>query len=187
MIQTMPHRGPDASAVSTPALGVGLGHLRLAVLDLVPESNQPFVSTDGRYSITYNGEIYNYIELRSELESLGFRFRTHSDTEVLLTAYAAWGADAVSKFNGMWAFAIYDAVEDALFCSRDRFGAKPLYYADYDGRLLVGSEIKALLAVERGLAQPNYAALSRFFRASAHSESEETFYAGVRRLQPAHN
>ncbi len=187
MIATMPHRGPDARGVCLPEPHVGLGHLRLAVLDLVPESNQPFESTDGRYCLTYNGEIYNYIELRSELAKLGHRFRTASDTEVLLAAYAEWGHEAVQKFNGMWAFAIYDRDTDSLFCSRDRFGAKPLYFAEHGGTFLLASEIKALLAVEPTLAEPDFTSLSRFFRASVHSEPSATFFDSVRRLQPAHN
>lgn len=187
MIGTMPHRGPDARGTALPAPGVGLGHLRLAVLDLDQTSNQPFESADGRYTMSYNGEVYNYLELREQLRVLGHRFRTESDTEVLLTAYAEWGARSVERLNGMWAFIIYDAHEDTIFCSRDRFGAKPLYYAREGGRFLAASEIKALLTAAPSLARPNYGLLSRFFRSSAHSESEETFFLGAYRLQPAHS
>src|SRR5690606_22152080 len=161
MVATIIHRGPDAQSVHC-FPGGGLGSTRLAVLDLRPESNQPFVSTDGRYAISYNGEIFNYLELREELLRLGHCFRTDSDTEVLLEAFREWGADAVNRLNGMWAFAIYDHQRDELFCSRDRFGIKPFYYAQADGRFIFGSEVKALLAVAPGLAEPDHAHLARF-------------------------
>ena len=187
MIGTMSHRGPDARGVALPRAGIGLGHLRLAVLDLDHASDQPFESLDGRYALSYNGEVYNYLELRKELEGVGHRFRTDSDTEVLLASYAEWGTACVERINGMWAFLIYDNRDDTLFCSRDRFGAKPLYYAREGGRFLAASEVKALLATAPALARPNYDLLSRFFRSSAHSETEETFFRDVFRLQPAHN
>lgn len=187
MLDTMRHRGPDAREVRLPHPGVGFGHLRLAVLDLVPESDQPFESLDGRYVLSYNGEIFNYIELRSLLVRLGHKFRTQSDTEVLLASYIEWGPSAVDRFNGMWAFAIYDRETDSLFCSRDRFGAKPLYFASHDGRFLLASEIKALLVAAPALARPNLQSFSRFFRASFHSESTATFFSSVQRLDPAHN
>ena len=187
MLGTMPYRGPDAQGVVLPNAGVGIGHLRLSILDLSEGGNQPFVSPDDRYFLTFNGEIFNYVELRSELGALGHRFRTSCDTEVLLAAYAQWGTDCSSRFNGMWAFAIYDAREDTLFCSRDRFGAKPLYYAQSRQRLLVASEIKAILAVAPELATPNYDMLSVFLRAGFHSETSATFFQSIRRLEPAHN
>src|ERR1017187_10359313 len=111
--------GEDAS--------LGLGHRRLSILDLSPLGHQP-MSYQDRYWIVYNGEVYNYLELRPELEAAGHRFRSHCDTEVILAAYAQWGAECFSRFNGMWALAIYDARTDELVLARDRFGVKPLYY-----------------------------------------------------------
>ncbi len=187
MIGTMPHRGPDARGVKVVAPGAGMGHVRLSILDLRPESNQPFEIDDGDYVVTFNGEIYNYVELRDELEALGHRFRTRSDTEVLLVAYKQWGEEAVRRFNGMWAFAIYDRRRDLLFCSRDRFGVKPFSYAVHEGRFLFASEIKAMLAVAPGLARPNWAPISLLLRNHIGEQLEDTFFAGVKRLRPAHN
>ena len=187
MIATMPHRGPDARGVKVVAPGAGMGHVRLSILDLRPESNQPFEIDDGDFVVTFNGEIYNYIELRDELERLGHHFRTRSDTEVLLVAYKQWGEAAVRRFNGMWAFAIYDRRRDLLFCSRDRFGVKPFSYAVHEGRFLFASEVKAMLAVAPGLARPNWAPISLLLRNHLGEQLEDTFFAGVKRLRPAHN
>lgn len=187
MLDTMPYRGPDARGTDLCGGRAGLGHLRLSILDLRPESNQPFAIDDGEFTVTFNGEIFNYVELRAELEAAGHTFRTASDTEVLVRAYAQWGPACVSRFNGMWAFAIYDRGRDELFCSRDRFGIKPLNYAVHGGRLLFASEIKAILAVAPELARPNYDSLSRLLRASIGARLEETCFAGIKRLLPAHN
>ncbi|MBX9791336.1 MAG: asparagine synthase (glutamine-hydrolyzing) [Pirellulales bacterium] len=187
MLDTMPYRGPDARGIDLCGGRAGLGHLRLSILDLRPESNQPFAIDDGQYVVTYNGEIFNYVELRAELEAAGCTFRTASDTEVLVRAYAQWGPDCVRRFNGMWALAIYDRTRDVLFCSRDRFGIKPLNYAVHRGRFLFASEIKAILAVAPELARPNYASLSRLLRASIGARLEETCFDSIKRLLPAHN
>lgn len=187
MIACMPYRGPDARGSRLYGHRIGLAHLRLSILDLRPESNQPFEIDGGDYAITYNGEIFNYLELRAELESLGHAFRTTSDTEVLLRAYAQWGAAAVPRFNGMWAFAIYDRRRDLLFCSRDRFGIKPFNYAVGQGRFLFASEAKAILTVAPDLAQPNYDSLSRLLRASIGARLADTCFEGIKRLLPAHN
>lgn len=187
MLRTMPHRGPDASGTWRGAQGIGLAHVRLAIIDLRPESNQPFASSDGDIVMTYNGEIFNYLELRQELKDLGHRFRTNSDTEVLLTAYRQWGQDVCRRLNGMWAFAIYDRRKDLLFCSRDRFGIKPFYYAVIDGRLILASEVKALLAISRKLAAIDPGAVSKLMRASIAGHVPEHFCKGVRRLPAAHN
>lgn len=187
MLYTMPHRGPDASGIWRGAPGIGLAHVRLAIIDLRPESNQPFASSDGDIVMTYNGEIFNYLELRQELKDLGHQFRTNSDTEVLLTAYRQWGQDVCRRLNGMWAFAIYDRRKDLLFCSRDRFGIKPFYYAVIDGRLILASEVKALLAISRKLAAIDPGAVSKLMRASIAGHVPEHFCMGVRRLPAAHN
>lgn len=187
MIATMLYRGPDACGRTLVAPQTALGHARLSILDLSAAANQPFVLDEGELSVTYNGEIYNYIELAQELGELGHRFRTTSDTEVLLTAYKEWGLDFVTRLNGMWAFAIYDARRELLLCSRDRFGVKPFYYALTGGRFVFASEIKALLTIDPSLRKVNYGVLSAFLRSGVHSEVPETFFAGVSRLMPAHN
>ncbi len=144
MTTTLAHRGPDGDGYFI-ASALGLGHRRLAIIDLSDSGRQPMTTADGRYTIAYNGEVYNFKELRCELEGAGHRFRSRSDTEVLLAAYAQWGADCVTRFNGMFALAIWDGIERSLFLARDRYGIKPLYYA-LDGRqLLFASEHKAIL------------------------------------------
>lgn len=187
MLDTMPHRGPDARGTRLVDARTGLGHLRLSILDLRPESNQPFVLDDGDLTISFNGEIFNYIELRSELESLGVQFRTQSDTEVLLASYRQWGFGCQRRLNGMWAFAIYDRRRDVLFCSRDRFGIKPFNYTTHDGNFLFASEVKAILAASPELAQPNYDAISRVLRASVGAACEATCFQDIKRLPPAHS
>jgi asparagine synthase (glutamine-hydrolysing) len=137
------HRGPDDEGLFTDDR-VGLAHRRLSILDLTKAGRQPMLYQD-KFAITYNGEIYNYLELREQLTSLGYRFNTKTDTEVVLAAYHEWGKDCVKKFNGMWAFVIYDIEKKILFCSRDRFGIKPLYYRKKNDKLLIGSEIKQLV------------------------------------------
>ena len=141
MTQALAHRGPDGSGVWT-AAGVGLGHRRLSIIDLAG-SPQPMHSVDGRAVLVFNGEIYNYRELRRELAGLGAQFRTDGDSEVILAAWQQWGADCLHRFNGMFAFAIYDRERRELFLARDRLGVKPLHYAEHDGRLYFASEIKA--------------------------------------------
>ena len=188
VLDTIRHRGPDGMGTWCEADGVGLGHVRLAVVDLSRDSDQPFVSTDGALVLTYNGEIFNYVELRAELAALGHAFRTQSETEVLLAAYEEWGHDVCSHLNGMWAFAIYGARKRELFCSRDRFGAKPFYYALVGARLLLASEVKALLAAEPTLAQLEPGAVSKLMRASLSGHVPGHFCRGVRRLpcRPQH-
>ncbi len=186
MLGAIAHRGPDASG-SVAFAGGALGNVRLAVVDRRPESNQPFRIDGGRVLLTYNGEVYNAEELRSELASRGHAFRTRSDTEVVARAWREWGPAAVSRLNGMWAFALYDAERDALFCSRDRFGIKPFYYALHRGQLLFASEPKALLVARRELARPDTASLATFLRSNASAESETSFFEEIRQLPAAHH
>ncbi|KRA83495.1 XrtA/PEP-CTERM system amidotransferase [Altererythrobacter sp. Root672] len=145
MCDALVHRGPDGSGVWT-APGVGLGHRRLSIIDLAG-SPQPMLSADGRSVIVFNGEIYNFRELRKELEGLGAKFRTNGDTEVILAAYKRWGTDCLSRLHGMFAFALYDLRERSLFLARDRLGVKPLFMAPLsDGSIAFASELKGLLA-----------------------------------------
>jgi len=145
---SLAHRGPDGFGIEHFANArLWLGHRRLAIIDLSEHGRQPFSYADGRYWITYNGEVYNYIEVRDELSALGHRFITNTDTEVVVAAYAQWGPDCQLRFNGMWAFAIWDARDQQLFLSRDRFGVKPLHYSIRNGAIAFASELKAFLAL----------------------------------------
>src|SRR5699024_5164091 len=124
----------------------GLAHRRLAIIDLSPAGHQPMMTGDGRYLITYNGEIYNFQELRVELEAKGYSFRSRTDTEVLLNGFAEWGEGVLERLNGMFAFAIWDRQKKELFLARDKYGVKPLYYATLGKLFVFGSEVKALMA-----------------------------------------
>ena len=144
MTNAISHRGPDGEGIWTEE-NVGIGHRRLSIIDLSPAASQPMISSDHRFILSYNGEIYNYKELRSELEDQGIWFRSQSDSEVVLYALGHWGTEALLKFNGMFALALWDRKERALLLARDRYGIKPLYYSYQDGRLAFGSEQKAIL------------------------------------------
>ena len=185
MVHAVRHRGPDGSGLYIRD-NVALGHRRLAIIDLSEAANQPMHSSDGRLIIVFNGEIYNYIEIRQELEQAGHRFRTESDTEVILEAYAEWGRDCVQRFNGMWAFALHDKARELLFCSRDRFGVKPFYYVDSGDTFAFGSEIKQLLDFLPS-RKANRAVLETFLVTGLVDYSEDTFFCGVKKLQPSHN
>ena len=180
MIDAQAHRGPDGEGVWT-APGVGLGHRRLSIID-VAGSPQPMASKDGFQIITYNGEIYNYQEIRAELQKLGHRFRTAGDTEVILNGYRQWGSDVLSRLNGMFAFAIFDAREQSLFLARDRFGVKPLHYvALADGSIAFASELKGLLANPAVRREPDLTAIEDYF-ALGYVPDDACILAGVRKL-----
>jgi asparagine synthase (glutamine-hydrolysing) len=147
MLATIRHRGPDDMGTWVDG-SVGLASARLAILDLSDAGHQPMVSEGGNVVLAYNGEVYNYRELRNELTESGHRFRSKSDTEVVLHAYLEWGAECLSRFNGIFAFALWDARDGTVFAARDRFGVKPFYYSIYDGRLIFGSEIKCILEAD---------------------------------------
>ena len=183
VLRVLQHRGPDASGIWKED-AVQLGHTRLSIIDLSDDANQPFVSDDKKYILVYNGEIYNYKELRSELEK-HFVFRTRSDTEVLLNAYRHWGKDMLERLNGMFAFAIWDKQRKKLFAARDRFGVKPFYYAIYDGALYFASEIKALWAA--GIPQkPDEKVWSAYFQYGSYGMPDETFWEGIKQLPGGH-
>lgn len=177
------HRGPDGFGIYINKR-IGLAHRRLSILDLSENGHQPFESPDGRYIITYNGEIFNYLDLRPELENDGLNFKSNSDTEVLLYLYIKYGASMLEKLNGMFAFAIWDNKEQELFIARDRLGIKPLYYSNLDGTFMFGSEQKALLkgGVPKSIDenQLNELLLYRFV------SGERTLYKYISKLLPGH-
>jgi len=180
MTDAIAHRGPDGEGQWCEG-GVGIGHRRLAIIDLSPGGHQPMLSQDQRYVLTYNGELYNYQELRAELETRGHRFHSSSDTEVLLAALVAWGTAALTRFNGMFAFALWDRQEKRLTLARDRYGIKPLYYLRQGNRFAFGSEQKAILAnpgFQRRLDKPallEYFTFQNFF-------TDRTLVEGLRIL-----
>ncbi len=212
------HRGPDDEGylLANPALGactpyagaetdrrlglppldhaggkqdsLAFGFRRLAILDLSPTGHQPMASADGRFWIVFNGEIYNYIELRAELQRLGHCFRSGSDTEVILAAYAQWGEACLNRLNGMWAFAIWDREQRTLFLARDRFGVKPLYYAAIGRTFTFASEIKALVGPHALPFKPEPLAVYQFLTDGRLPSPQHgaTFFAGVRALPPGH-
>ncbi len=188
MNAALSHRGPDGSAEwYNPEMNIGFGHSRLSILDLSQNGSQP-MHLANRYTITFNGEIYNYIEIREELKSKGHPFYTDSDTEVILVAYHVWGKKCLEKFDGMFAFALYDREKKTFFCARDRFGEKPFYYASFQGNMYFGSEMKALWAA--GVPKEiNQKMTYRFF---AHNlvenprDQSETFYSNITKLKAGH-
>ncbi|HLB07851.1 MAG TPA: asparagine synthase (glutamine-hydrolyzing) [Alphaproteobacteria bacterium] len=185
MAQTLVHRGPDDGGtwVDTPA-GVALGHRRLAIIDLSALGHQPMVSANGRFVISYNGEVYNFRELRQELASQGAVFRGGSDTEVMLEACAAWGPErAIPRLIGMFAFALWDRAERRLLLVRDRLGIKPLYWAKVGSLFLFGSELKALRAHPGWRPEIDRNALSAYLR-HAYVPSPHSIYRGVFKLEP---
>jgi len=181
MTKALSHRGPDAEgAYADPA--VRLGHRRLSILDLAGGA-QPMSSADGRWHIVFNGEIYNYVELRRDLEARGVVFQTQSDTEVLLQAWAEDGADCLPRLNGMFAFAIWDSREKRLTLARDPLGIKPLYYANHRGELLFASELRSLLRFPGFKPGLDPASINKYL-AFGYIPAPSTTYAGVRKLEP---
>ncbi|WP_370306449.1 XrtA/PEP-CTERM system amidotransferase [Sphingobium abikonense] len=180
MLDAMPHRGPDGSGIWT-APGVGLGHLRLSIIDLAGGA-QPMLTEDESLAVVFNGEIYNFAEVRAELEAKGHVFRTSSDTEVILHGYRQWGEDCVHRFNGMFAFALFDARAQSLWLARDRLGVKPLHYALLsDGSLIFGSELKSLLAHPLLRRAPDLSAVEDYM-AYGYIPDDACLVAGVRKL-----
>jgi len=188
MTATLRHRGPDDegfySAPEEGEIGVGLGFRRLSIIDLLT-GNQPISNEDGSVRVVFNGEIYNYRELRSELESRGHHFATESDTEVIVHLYEELGAHCVGRLNGMFAIALWDAHRRELVLARDRFGKKPLYYADLGGSLLFGSELKALREHPRCPGDLDFDALSRYL-ALEYVPTPYSIFAGIRKLPGGH-
>jgi asparagine synthase (glutamine-hydrolysing) len=181
MTAALQHRGPDDQGQYVSG-SVGLGFRRLSILDLSPAGHQPMLSADGRHALVFNGEIYNYLELRDELRARGRRFRSTGDSEVLLQAYGQWRLDCVDRFNGMWAFAIHDTERQSVVVSRDRFGVKPLFRYRAGDVVLFASEIKAILASGLYRSATNWEVASRFLLRGDLDVDHQTFYEGIERV-----
>jgi asparagine synthase (glutamine-hydrolysing) len=178
------HRGPDAEGchIDSTALA-GLAHNRLSIIDLSPAGQQPMWSADGTLAIVFNGEVYNFLELRAELSDYPFHSRT--DTEVILAAYQRWGEGCLDRFAGMFSFVIWNALERRMFAARDRFGVKPLHYSNWKGALYIASEIRALHAA--GVpAEINPSMCASYLTAGLHDHSEQTFWNHIQTLPPGH-
>ena len=184
MTDAVRHRGPDGEGFWLEG-NVGLGHRRLSIIDLSSAGHQPMTSDGGRYSLSYNGEIYNYRELRAELKNSGFVFRSNSDTEVVLYALIHWGTEALLRFNGMFALAFWDTKERSLLLARDRFGIKPLYYSRQGSVLAFGSEQKAILAHPEFQRKIDASALMEYFTFQ-NILSDRTLIEDIRILPAGH-
>lgn len=186
MTDAIRHRGPDGEGnYINPSGTAALGHRRLSFLDLSEAGKQPMTNEDGTLWITYNGEIYNYIELRSELEKLGHRFHSHTDTEVILHGYEQWGAEVLSRLKGMFAFGIWNEKQRELFLARDRFGIKPLYYYNHGGNFVFASEIKAIKANPAVNTTLDMTSFADFF-VYRYVPGTKTIWQEVNKLPPAH-
>jgi asparagine synthase (glutamine-hydrolysing) len=185
MSDVLAHRGPDGSGIWT-GPGIGLGHRRLSIIDLSEAAAQPMLTSDRRVAISYNGEIYNFREVRADLAARGHVFRTESDTEVILAAWRQWGPNCLTRLNGMFALALYDSARDALFLARDRLGVKPLFIAELsDGALIFASELKGLLAHPLLRRTPNPQAIDDYL-AYGYVPDDASIVEGVKKLPAGH-
>jgi asparagine synthase (glutamine-hydrolysing) len=184
MTDVIAHRGPDGEGFSIDSF-VGLGHRRLAILDLTPAGHQPMRTGDGSVSLTYNGEVYNFAELRTELEALGYQFDSSTDTEVVLNAFHQWGTESVNRFNGMFAFAVWDKRSQTLTLARDRYGIKPLYYRQNGDVFLFASEIKSFLQYPGFTVDLDFEALYEYLTFQ-NIFTDKTLFKEVRLLPPGH-
>jgi len=184
-VRTLSHRGPDDNGTWLNARGLGLGHTRLSILDLSSHGHQPMISTDGRFIIVYNGEVYNFADIREKLSTRGHTFRGSGDTEVILAAFQQWGDAAVQQFIGMFAIALWDTQEEHLRLFRDRIGVKPLYYA-WDGKYFwFGSELKAIHPFRHWQPEIDAQSVGEFLQ-YGYVCAPRTIYKGVRKLLPGH-
>lgn len=187
MNNTLRHRGPDGEGIWISKCNtIHFAHNRLSIIDLTDSANQPMHSVDEKYVLTFNGEIYNYLELKKECEKLGSKFKTHSDSEVIIESYRHWGAACFSRFKGMWAILFYDTIHQQVIISRDPFGIKPLYYSFFNGCFYVVSETKALTGIA-GYFKEEDLVTSQLFLEHAYLEREDwTFYKNIKRFPHAH-
>src|ERR1035437_9423609 len=182
MTDIISYRGPDGEGFYIHN-NLAFGHRRLSIIDL-NTGDQPMFSDDNSIAIIFNGEIYNYIELREELKKLGYRFKTNSDTEVIIKAYQHWGIECQNKFNGMWAFALWDESKQQLLLSRDRIGEKPLHYAIFNNTLIFGSEIKSIFAY--GIPKIPNIELLEIYLSLGYIPAPYTFYKNIHKLKAGH-
>jgi asparagine synthase (glutamine-hydrolysing) len=181
------HRGPDGEGYYFDDIcGLAMGHRRLAIIDLTDGGQQPMHWYE-KYIVIFNGEIYNYIEIKEELIEFGYHFKTQSDTEVILASYDQWGINCFKKFNGMWAIVIYDKLQKKVILSRDQFGIKPLYYTIIGDKLYASSEIRQLIRTGIVIPRPNYSVLMNFLIFGFNQHNEETFYESILSLTPSYN
>ncbi len=185
MVATLRHRGPDGEG-SFFAPGIGLGFTRLRIIDLTEASDQPILDAASETALVFNGEIYNYLEIRSELKQLGHVFRSEGDGEVILRAYLEWGTECLRRFNGMFAFALWDGRKRQLFMARDRFGEKPLFLARSENGVVFASEMKAILSVRPELRRPNLRAIYRYISRGDLNQDEQSFFEGIESVPAAH-
>src|SRR3989338_1244481 len=181
MIDFIARRGPDDEGIFLSG-NIGLGHRRLSILDVSSAGHQPMPNKDGTLWITFNGEIYNYIELKKEL---GGKYQSNTDTEVILAAYEKWGTECVKKFNGIFAFAIWDKNKKLLFCARDHLGVKPFYYLQKNGAFYFGSEIKAILSVQQS-TRPNDAIIYDYLAYGHYHHTSQTFFKDIMQIPAGH-
>ncbi|MEO2064663.1 MAG: asparagine synthase (glutamine-hydrolyzing) [Christiangramia sp.] len=184
MLRAQAHRGPDHTGTYIDKGFALLGHNRLSIIDLSSEANQPFTDENNRFHLTFNGEIYNYKELRSELRAK-YNFKTASDTEVLLASYVTWGEECLDRLNGMFSFAIWDSKNKSLFAARDRFGVKPFYYTWKEKNLVFGSEIKTVRS-QRKITNPNKEVWANYFCFGSYGMPWETFFKDIHQLPAGH-
>ncbi|MEQ1744326.1 MAG: asparagine synthase (glutamine-hydrolyzing) [Saprospiraceae bacterium] len=185
MMLAMKHRGPNDDGLFSEN-GAGLGFVRLSILDLSAAGHQPMFSHDERYVLIFNGEVYNYLELREELRAKGHHFRSGSDTEVVLAAYQEWGEDMLHRFNGMWALVLFDRQDKKVFAARDRFGVKPFFYAVDGDRILFGSDIRSITAVLGRKPTPDQETLFNFLAFNRTDQNDGTFLQEVKKLDHGH-
>jgi asparagine synthase (glutamine-hydrolysing) len=182
----MIHRGPDRGGIWVSAdQTVGLAHRRLSIIDLSEAGTQPMADSQGQIRVTYNGEIYNFREIRAELEKKGHVFSTNTDTEVLLNSYKEWGERCLDKFNGMFAFCIFDPAQAQFFLARDRVGKKPLYYTDRNNKFVFASELKAIIA-DRTVSKEMDASALNCFLTFGYIPGDRSIFQRIEKLPPAH-
>ncbi|MEE8575225.1 MAG: asparagine synthetase B, partial [Thermodesulfobacteriota bacterium] len=184
MTRIISHRGPDDEGIFSER-DLGLSHRRLSILDLSSHGHQPMTDSNERAVISYNGEVYNFEALRTELLELGYSFKSKTDTEVVLNAYLAWGEECLSRFNGMFAIAIWDRKAQTLFLARDRIGIKPLFYTSRDNVFLFGSEIKSILCWDKIPREVNPRALD-YYLTFRYNHLDETLFKGILKLPQGH-
>ncbi|MDE6845122.1 MAG: asparagine synthase (glutamine-hydrolyzing) [Lachnospiraceae bacterium] len=186
MNDIMAHRGPDSEGIYIDH-NIGLGHRRLSIVDLTDSGSQPMISYDRRFVLIFNGEIYNYIELKEELQKEGAKFCTETDTEVIIEAYRYWGKECSQCFNGMWSIVLYDTMRKQVFISRDRFGVKPLYIYESEEEIIFASEIKCITAIRPQEKLADITQIARYLRGVQEDLDEHTFYRNIHNFPKSHN